>query len=108
MVGGGIFHLISLEHQFYSHMSVDEVSCSLLFLQNGKGRASKPWAHSFYPSTPEDIKTVIRTEEMSSCLHATDFRLYNASFLRLNAHLLSLFFFFFFYIIVCIVCIASL
>jgi hypothetical protein len=39
---------------------------------------------------------------MSSCLHATDFRLYNASFLRLNAHLLSLFFLFF-YIIVCIV-----
>jgi hypothetical protein len=26
-----------------------------------------------YPSTPEDIKTVIRSEEMSSCLHATDF-----------------------------------
>jgi hypothetical protein len=44
--------------------------------------------------TPEDIKTAIRTEDMSSCLHATDFRLYNASFLRLNAHLLLLLLFF--------------
>jgi hypothetical protein len=37
------------------------------FFQNGKGRVSKPWAHSFYPSTPEDIKTAIRTEDMRTC-----------------------------------------
>lgn len=75
MVGGGIFHLISLQHQFYSHMSVDEVTS---FSSDWKRPSQQTMdAQLFLIHQHQKIlkeSTVIRTEEMSSCLHVTVFR----------------------------------